>query len=151
MAYTVTVKSDQLNQHEGQNSGSDPLKANERGGKVRSAYFAIITTATLNIGEKIGLCVIPSGARVVAVSSYWVRSSASGILTYGTLNVSDGSTENNQLSCATSGTATTSNETLGNALIEVCPTQDQVAIATLSGANVNLGATLRGAVLYVID
>jgi hypothetical protein len=152
MAYTVDTKTDLLTQHEGQNTGSDPLRSNEYQAKVRIVNFDFTALTTYTSGATIGLCPIPKGARVIGVSMYWNCTDAATVFEIKAYGVSSGTTAGAGSALTVDSVAGEINQWLANQQAANVIAEDSVAVLTVgvAGDIVN-GDSLQGFVLYAID
>jgi hypothetical protein len=155
MAYSVTAKSTHLTQHEGQNSGYDPLTSKEWGGKVRAAAYSFTQAAQLVIGNTVGLCIIPKGCVVIGIVSRFVKATNDSAINFSTLSLTTGSPATGGASTASEHTGTVA-AYLGYQLVVnpnvFTPTdEDSVIIATVATANTGANPALSGYVLYILD
>lgn len=155
MSYSVTAKSTYLTQHEGQNSGSDPLTTRQYGGKLRAAAYTFTQSAQLVVGNTVGLCYIPKGCVVVGVVSRFIKATDNSALSFGTLSPTTGATATGGASTAIVHTGTVA--AYSSAVFVVNPnvfdvtTEDSVVVATVQTANTGTDPALSGYVLYIVD
>jgi hypothetical protein len=155
MAYSVTVKSTHLTQDEGQNSGYDPLTAKERGGKLRVAAYSYTRSAELEVGNTVGLCIIPKGCVVVGIVSRFIKATNNSALSFGTLSISTGSVATGGASTPIVHTGLTADYEayvfVVNPNVFTATTEDCVVHATIETANTGSNPAISGYVLYVVD
>jgi hypothetical protein len=124
------------------------VKPNELGGRRRTAWFSVTTSAYASTGDTINLTTLPKGARVIAGHIAWAANAASTTISIGYTGAATrflGATAVG----ASAGTANFANTVALNFGEEL--TAITVIVATPGGATWTAGTSILGYVDYVID
>lgn len=122
------------------------VKTNEKGGRVRVAYFSVVADGTEEANDLFYLTQIPAGSRLLAG---WAVFSDWGSATMDIGTAADVDRYADGLTIGTAGESVFLNTALLNYGEELAADTD--VIAKILGATAAAAATLVGHILYVLD
>lgn len=128
-----------------------PLKPYQLEGRIRIAWFTVVSENPTNInnGDTLNLVKLPDGARVIRG-----RAMQNGLGTSVTLSIGDSGSATRYkaaTAAATTGEFDFASTVAENAGHVISGSGQQVVTATVGGANWSASKTLTGYVMYVID